>query len=480
MKVLFLQDNGLSESLGICTLSAILKLGGHDVQLLIEREEKDLAGEMRRIDPDIVGFSCTTGQHWHALQMAQRVKAWTNAFTIMGGSHPTFCPDVLRAKELDAICIGEGDYALRDLVDGMDSDCDIRSIPNIHVKSGGQIYRNDVRPLVENLDDIPMLDRSIYYDRYAFLRDMPMKRFMSGRGCMGRCAFCHNSVIASLYRGKGPYIRKVSPERLLREIEGTLTRYPLETVHMSDDTFVVHKQWAEDFLGLYAQKLRIRFTCNVAIDLIDEDIARWLAHAGCCGVTFGLETWDESFRKQVLRKRFTNEEAARGVRLLRNQGITVLTSNMIGLPGQTPEDVLNTIEHNRKLGVTMTRHCIAMPYDGTDIERYGKEHGYLSATFSASEARIPLGQSVFRTPYKREMENLYWLFGLAVLLSLPRWLLRILIKCPTNRFFRACAKVAAFNEKRFYRVGWYAGLRFRWHVGNVLEEERSGVGQDRA
>ena len=111
----------------------------------------------------------------------------------------------------------------------MERDGDVTKIRNLHVKTrNGTIHRNEIRPAVP-LDELPPPDRGLYYDKYKFLRDMPMKRFISSMGCPYPCTFCHEPVIRDMYRKdtKSDYVRRKSVPRAVAEIKYVADRYPL-------------------------------------------------------------------------------------------------------------------------------------------------------------------------------------------------------------------------------------------------------------
>src|SRR5262245_65196807 len=141
---------------------------------------------------------------------------------------------------IDISCQGEGELAMLELAEALEHDQDVTKIRNLHVKTrNGTVHRNELRPAVP-LDELPFPDRELYY-KYAFLRDMPMKRFISSMGCPYPCTFCHEPVIRAMYRSetKSDYVRRKSVRRVVDEIKYIAKRYPLKHVHFSDDFFFI-------------------------------------------------------------------------------------------------------------------------------------------------------------------------------------------------------------------------------------------------
>ena len=130
MKVLFLQENGFYESIGIMSISAVLKAHGHECDLLIASEEKNLMQKIKDYNPDIVAFSLMTVIHEWALNFAKKLKKEMNVLTVFGGPHCTIFPETIEEPVVDILCIGEGEYAMLDLVNNLRDGKDITKIDN--------------------------------------------------------------------------------------------------------------------------------------------------------------------------------------------------------------------------------------------------------------------------------------------------------------------------------------------------------------
>jgi radical SAM superfamily enzyme YgiQ (UPF0313 family) len=214
VRVLFVQNNGIQESIGIANLSGILKANGHETDLLLVSHTPDLIGAIERYDPGLIAFSALTGVHHSLEKLAVRIKQRLTVPIIVGGPHPTYSPEMIDRPGIDIICRGEGELAMLELADAMQHDRDVTRIRNLHVKArSGVVHKNDLRPPVP-LDDLPMPDRELYY-KYRFLRDMPMKRFVSSMGCPYPCTFCHEPVIRAMYKSE------TMPDNILFRIIGS-------------------------------------------------------------------------------------------------------------------------------------------------------------------------------------------------------------------------------------------------------------------
>lgn len=135
---------------------------------------------------------------------------------------------------------GEGEYALLEVANRFDEKKDLSTIENLWVKKKDRIFRNDVRPLIVNLDELPFPDRNLYVKKYPFLRKS-QKVFMVGRGCPFSCAYCFNHAFKKLYHNKGSFVRYRSPDYIIAEIKEVKAQSPFRTVYFQDDTFGLEK-----------------------------------------------------------------------------------------------------------------------------------------------------------------------------------------------------------------------------------------------
>ena len=409
MKVLFIQNNGIQESIGIANLSGILKANAHQADLLLVSHTPDLIGAIKAYDPGLIAFSALTGVHHSLEQLALEIKEHLHIPIIVGGPHPTYSPDMINSPGIDIICRGEGELAMLELAEAMEHDADVTKIRNLHIKTrNGTIHRNEIRPAVP-LDELPFPDRELYY-KYRFLRDMPMKRFISSMGCPYPCTFCHEPVIRNLYRTetKSDYLRRKSVARAVAEIKYIKDRYPLNHVHFSDDLFFIRNsyKWLEEFAEVYAKEVGIPFNCNIRYDSINQHAADLLEKAHCYGAAVGLESGNQEIREVVIRKRSKNEHIVEGARLLREKGIKVLTTNMIGLPGETLDNALETVQLNMVLKSNYVRANTFLLFPGLPLVEYARQNGFVDQDFDIDKQVAESQEITLKTPYAKEFRNL--------------------------------------------------------------------------
>jgi radical SAM superfamily enzyme YgiQ (UPF0313 family) len=232
---------------GLAALSAILKKHGYRVSLIQITKEIPAEEFQRRIkilNPDLVGFTSTTHIFPFVRKYAAITKKITKVPIICGGVHPTICPeDVLRDKNIDMICRGECDAAIVELCQKLEKGEDIKKIDNIWVKEKNQIFKNPIRPLISNLDNLPFPDREIFDYPQLNLEKQGIGTFMLSRGCPYQCAFCSESTLRKLYPNPNNYFRFRSPRSSVEEIKTVISKYPfIKFIRFDDDLLFANKE----------------------------------------------------------------------------------------------------------------------------------------------------------------------------------------------------------------------------------------------
>ncbi|MFA6088456.1 MAG: radical SAM protein [Candidatus Woesearchaeota archaeon] len=440
-KILFIQKDPFV-NMGVMSISAYLKKHGHTCDLLIDNIERKLLDEIIKIKPDIIAFSCTTGIHTWVLSTAKKIKKKYSIPIIMGGHHPTFYPEVIENESIDIICIGDGEKPMLELVNKLSTKKDITKIKNLYVKKNGKIYKNELDNLVQNLDELPFIDRFIY-KRYPFIIKQKNLRIITGRGCPYNCTFCFNKSIKQLYDGKGRYLRRRSVENVIQEIIHAKKTLKIKRIDFQDDTFVYDfNNWLKPFLIEYKKRINLPFTCSLRANLITQEMAYALKTAGCHSIKMGIESGNDFLNNKILGKNLSKKQIINAMMCFRNAKIKTETFNMIGLPGETLENALETLRFNMKIKADFARCSLLQPYPKTEIERYAKEKGYLDKNFDldAFESSYFIDTPI-KMKNKNEMINLQRLFNICVNFPFLYPIIKKIIFLPKNFVFDTLFKI---------------------------------------
>jgi anaerobic magnesium-protoporphyrin IX monomethyl ester cyclase len=434
VRVAFVQRN-LNENLGVMILSACLRSGGHESACFIDAEEKDLISAVNGYKPDIIGFTVMSGMHAWCLKVAAKLKRSDNLI-LFGGAHATFFPKVILEDCVDVVCVGEGEGAIVELADAYPDREKIGRIRNLHVKRGGKVVENDVRPLIADLDALPRPDRELFY-KYGPLRRNSRKTVLTSRGCPYGCTFCFNTAYRRLYEGKGCYVRFRSSDSVIGEILDIREKYGLKSVFFQDDTFILDKGRLFRLLDDYRKRVNLPFTCLIRADLVDEETVVALKEAGCACVQFGIESGVEEIRNGPLRKGVTDAQIIETARLLRKHGIRFKTYNILRLPHETIEDAFRTVEMNSRIRSDYPWASLLLPYPGTELTNYMIREGLLHGDYAVDD--LPESFFNIENPTRGDWEfiNLQRLFFWAVKFPSLSPVIRRLIRLPPNPIFDA-------------------------------------------
>src|SRR5262245_1225530 len=431
MRVLFLSTYLSQEPLGVMWLSAALKRAGHETRMLF-LPDPALPLVLRRWDPDVVAASCTTGAHAAVSGLMQLVKRMhPRALTIAGGPHPTFVPEFVEEPGLDAVCRGEGEAALVDVVDALQRGGDLRAIPNIWWKDArGTVWKNEPRPLVQDLDALGEPDRALVYDASDVYGRSARKVVKADRGCPMNCSFCfHHALKRKVYRvTNDAYVRRRSVEAVITEVRGLRERWPLQYVHFVDDIFNISTAWLEEFAERWPAEVGLPFDAILMANMVTERHTRALRRAGCVYARVAFEAADDHMRNAILRKNTTRAQLVRAASAIRAQGIRLGSLNMLGGPGGSLEDDIETIKLNVECRVDHPLASLLQPYPQTDINDMTLEMGLATTEWDGFPALFNR-TSTIALPDRHLFENLHKWFPVLVrhprLLPLARCAIRL-------------------------------------------------------
>jgi radical SAM superfamily enzyme YgiQ (UPF0313 family) len=423
---------------GVMSISAVLKKSGHSTELVLESDVDKAVSEILRSDPDVVMFSTltATGDFEWSLEVAKGIKKENKSIlTVFGGLHPTLFPeDTIANPEVDVICLGEWEFSALELCDRLERNEGLFDVAGLWVKVDGGIVRNPQRTLEENIDILPFPDRDLY-QKYGYFNRLDSIDVMAGRGCPFSCSYCMNPVLKKLLGGKGKFVRKHSPAYVIRELEEVINKFKPKSFTFVDELFAVDKEWIRDFCGIYRERIGLPFTCNITPGTVDDECLSWLAAAGTTTVCMGLETGNEKVRRGLLNKPVSNPHFEATAQRLHFHGIKFLTSNIVGLPGETVEEAFKTVEFNRKIKTDFVYFSIFQPYPGLPLTEKLQRDGNLGPIRSSDFCSTFFKSSILKQDNINQLVNLHKFFYVVFRFPWLKPLIQFLIRFPPNKLF---------------------------------------------
>ena len=372
---------------GLASLSAVLKEGGHAVDLYhmtYMPDKEEFISTVKSFSPDIIGVSIRTSALAFAVEFAGWLDDEMPDICVMAGMyHASLAPDeVISIRGVDAVCIGEGEYACLDFVEYYAQN----GAPGLQIESfwvkekDGTIHKNAVRPFIADLDELPFPDLDLF--DYCNLRSNSQQQtaeVIVSRGCIYSCTYCANAQLRNIYPDSKHYARFRSPENAIALLELVLAKDPnVECFSFNDAILNVYEDWFYEFTALYKEKIKKKYVCNLRFDLLDEKMVRELADSGCYLVTIGLENGNEEFRRKYLQRSMSNDHIIEVSHMLKDAGIIVNSYNIIGLPYETLQLSLETVKLNAGMYTDNVVLSFFYPYPTTKLQQIAEEAGFLS------------------------------------------------------------------------------------------------------
>ena len=387
MKVAIISTGDNISIHGIRIISSYLKKYGYKVRLIFlptykkeysEQTLKDLKSLLQ--NSNLIGISCTS---YSLNKTIQVIKCLRNLKIpiIWGGIYATFNPEQC-LKYADFVCVGEGEEAILELIEKLAKKEDATKIKNLWTKKNGKIYKNEVRPLIQNLDDLPFADYELEnqwilekdklinlcekhfgdgeFNRPNFPYYKSKKkasRFLlihTSRGCPYSCSFCCNYNLKKIYQNKGVFVRKRSVNNVIKELVELKQKLPsIDFIWFTDDSFFIRSiEEISLFSKEYKKKIKLPFMCYADPLTFNEEKLKLFLDAGLEKIQMGIQTGSEEFNRNIYNRFITNKDVIRTAKILnkyKNRMIPPEYQLIIANPYETQKDVLATIDLLEKL-----------------------------------------------------------------------------------------------------------------------------------
>lgn len=442
-------------------LSAILKKAGHTTEVLLVSSDSPSIQHASIANADLIGFYCVTGEvNWFKKFIEPYRK---RPALVIGGPHPTFIPSVISEIPADFVIRGEAEHALPELIQFLDSTPEkLKEIRNLCFINDGKLHISEQRDLVSDLDSLPFQDVDLYM-KHSFLKQYIQELYpvVTSRGCPHNCSFCFNKKFREMHNGKGTYTRRRSPEGVIAELQKVKHDYHVRKFIFEDDSFIVSKPWLREFSEFYTREIRLPFICQTPAESLDDEIVKLLMRMNCISVRIGIETANEENRIKVLKKNVTNKQIVDAVALLKNSGIMIQTFNMVGIPCETLEHVMNTMYFNQKIKTDFTWVSFYRTYPGTDL--YGESVSEINAKPDHEEESYFSPSS--GKSFDGRLARLGMLMNFFNITHMPVSLVRIIISLPFTSLFKFIQKFFySLSVKKICGLGWPAFFKVSYRA----------------
>lgn len=356
------------------------------------------------INPEIVLITALSAEYHKAYHTLARIAKEVNPFctVVMGGVYPTvLAEDVIKDKNVDYAMIGYAEERLDKLVTYIIENRydEIYEFSGLAYRKENQEILNPINTYIGDVKEMIKPDYSLIdLEKYIGYNDMHIANFtassnkrnatvITSYGCPNNCLFCATRTIS----GRKTAFRK--PEDVLEEIDYLVKKYHVDCITFVDDCILTDRKRAETiFQGIIDRNynLELKVTTLAAWHL-DEDILRLMKKAGFSRIGIAIESGCERVLHQIIRKPLKLEIIPPLVKLFKKYDILMTADFIIGIPGETWEDIRETFRFAENCDIDLCMFHIATVLPKTDLYKLCKEQNLLPEDFSFYNDRVNFG-----------------------------------------------------------------------------------------
>lgn len=390
------QDLGFWPPLGLGYIASFLLKKGHSLKILdrnilmlkhrnnLHKVDEATIKALKDFAPQLVGISATTPLITDAYRVAKFSKEmFPDVPVVLGGPHSSVLSQetLEECSDIDIVVRGEGEYTMSELADGKN----LCEIDGITFRDNHDLFANEDRAPIGDLDVLPppardLLDMDFYLkNRVSVIRGLDLKatHIFTIRGCPYKCSFCASQAV---FKGK---VRFHSLDYVLREVEHLISDYRIEGLYFAEDIFLVNRQRIEELCRRFITERinrRLFWAAQLRANEVDEEILQLMKKAGCIQVEYGFESGSARIL-EIMHKLTSREDNLRAARLTKRVGLRMLSSVIVGTPGETEEDLFQTIEFLKAIEPDQIGFCRFIPLPGSVLFKMLKDKGLIQSNW---------------------------------------------------------------------------------------------------
>lgn len=368
--------------------ATLLQSMGHEVvwddAIAEQKSESEWLRWYENAGLDLVAFESKTPtikKHWRLIEEMKRRSPKT--IVVLMGDHVTSFPEEsLDQSPVDYVLTGgDFDFSLRDLVNHLDKHAQVG--PGTFYRENGAIAKSGNYSLVNDLNDLPMIDRDLTkWKLYAYkngnFKYLPGTYTMAGRDCWwGHCTFCSWTTLFP-----GQKFRTRTAELMVEEVDMLVNKYGVREIFDDTGTLPIGA-WLQEFCeGIIKRGLhkKVKIGCNMRFNYLGKEEYQLMGKAGFRFILYGLESANQSTLKR-LAKNMKTETIAQELKWSKGAGLAPHITTMIGYPWETKAEAQNTIEFAKKMFrtgcVDTLQATVVIPYAGTPLYKEADRNDWL-------------------------------------------------------------------------------------------------------
>ncbi len=385
-----------SMPLGVCYVGTFLKAKGYEVSVLdtlIEAEHKTklqrddmvrlgltlehIEESVRKIRPDIVGISCNSHAAFKpTLDLAAMLKTRAGIrHVVAGGCYASVVPERIMASAfIDYLVIGEGEQTAGQLLDALSGQrpVDLPRLDGLAWRAqSGQVKINPKTRFIPPEEfitpdrDLLPVEKYIKLNRpHGFLtKGRRVLEMLTSRGCNATCTFCSAILLQGKFRGR-------SAAAVVEELQLLKEKYHIDEVQFLDDNLTMDRERAKKVFQLMIDRsLRLSWCVpnGIALYALDDELIKLMEQSGCYRVSLAIESGSQRVLSRIMKKPLSLEKIYPLVKTFRKYGISLEAFLIVGMPGETFQDMQQTFDFVFKLGIFRAHFNYAMPIPSTPL-----------------------------------------------------------------------------------------------------------------
>lgn len=359
--------------LGLTYVAAAFEKAGAEVRIfdyIVSRYTPEkLRRDMEAFNPHVVGTSSVTLNFPGAAEILQVAKGINpDVLTVMGGPHVSFSAEatLMAYPKIDLVVRGEGEQTIAELMACDFDAARLSGITGLVYRDQGTIRTTGERTFISDINTLPLPARHLLpLSRYQAL-GFPISMITS-RGCPYQCIFCQGR------RMVGGKIRQRRAAAVVDEIENILS-YGIDRINIADDLFVSDKEKVKDVCDEIRRRgLKFAWSAFARVNTVDRETLQIMKDTGCDGISFGVESGNQAMLDRI-KKKITLDQVRRAVGFCKEVGLVVHCSFIVGLPGETPQTLLDSQAFAESLEDVFYGYHLLAPFPGTTVREKVAEY----------------------------------------------------------------------------------------------------------
>ena len=376
--------------------AGVLEKDGHKVLLtdcIVERvDSRSLYSKVKDFEPDLVALNVATPSIEGDLENARLIKkAAPSAKVGAFGIHVTALPEesLQMGRDIDFVVRGEPETTIKEVVD---ADLSPDGVAGLSRRNGEEIVHEIDRPPVEKLDSLPFPAWHLV-DVKRYIMPFTDRKFLliaTGRGCPHNCTFCADTT----FYGKSLRLRE--PEAVAEEMQWVGRKFGIRDFLFWSESFTLKRRFAVDVCQAILEKnLDVNWVANSRVDNVDPELLALMKKAGCWVIGYGAEAGTDKALK-MMQKNISVDQIREAVHWTADAGIGAVAHSVVGYPGETEEDVLETIALLKSLPLDFAQFYCAVPFPGSKLYEEALRKGYINTD---DWSKFEQNRSIMDTPW---------------------------------------------------------------------------------